>query len=252
MITEYYRPDNIEEALSLLSRQNVCTIPLAGGTAIDHRGREPIEVVDLQALGLDDVENKGNFLHLGAMVTLQECLQLESLPEALKRAIRHECTYNLRQVASIAGTLIAAQGRSPFTTCMLALDAHLILLPGDERVSLGDVLPLRAERLAGSLVSKVILPLRNRLQYKYVARTPADMPIVCASLAQWYSGRTRLALGGYGPAPILALDGPQADGVVQAAENAFGQAGDQWASAQYRSRVAGVLAKRCLDLMDSG
>jgi CO/xanthine dehydrogenase FAD-binding subunit len=206
-----------------------------------------VEVVDLQALELKQIAHKGNILSLGAMVTLQECLGIDGFPEALKRAIRHECTYNLRQVASVAGTLVAADGRSPFTTTMLALDAFLTLQPSEEQISLGDLLPRRAERLEGRLITSLNLPTNAILAYEYVARTPADLPIVCAAVGRWPSGRTRVALGGYGLSPTLAMDGPQFEGADLAAENAYLKAGDLWASAEYRSQVAGVLVRRCLE-----
>ena len=77
---------------------------------------------------------------------------------------------------------------------------------------------------------------------KYIARTPADQPIVCAAVAQWNSGRTRLALGGWGSSPILAMDGPDSEGIEFAARNAYSLAEDEWASAEYRQEMAGVLA----------
>ena len=79
-----------------------------------------------------------------------------------------------------------------------------------------------------------------------IARTPADRPIVCVAAARWPSGRTRLALGGFGAAPTLAMDGPEDSGAQIAAASAYSQAGDEWASAEYRSEAAGILALRCL------
>jgi CO/xanthine dehydrogenase FAD-binding subunit len=76
------------------------------------------------------------------------------------------------------------------------------------------------------------------------------LPVVCAALAQWSSGRTRLALGGYGQSPLLALDGLEADGLAAAAQNAFHEATDAWASAAYRMDVAATLAKRCLEKVE--
>jgi CO/xanthine dehydrogenase FAD-binding subunit len=206
----------------------------------------------LQALGLNAFERRGNILHLGAMLTLQALLDVPELPPALHRAIRHEATYNLRQVATVAGTLVAADGRSSFTTALLALDATLVWTAAstggvsaqEETISLGELLPLRAERLRGKLVTGVTLPANARLGYEYVARTPADRPLVCAAVGAWPSGRTRLALGGYGQAPLLAMDGPEAGGMEAAARNAYSQAGDEWASAEYRQEVAAVLARR--------
>ena len=75
-----------------------------------------------------------------------------------------------------------------------------------------------------------------------------DKPIVCAALAQWNSGRTRLALGGYGSRPMLGMDGSESDAVDVAARNAFHEATDEWGSAEYRMDVAPTLAKRCLEV----
>jgi CO/xanthine dehydrogenase FAD-binding subunit len=182
-------------------------------------------------------------------LTLQDLLDYAdqegtAFPDALIRAIEHEATYNLRQVATVVGTLVAADGRSPFTAALLALDASLTLLPGEEQLSLGDLLPLRAELLQGKLITQITIPLNVQLAYEYVARTPADWPIVCAALAEWPSGRVRLALGGFGNAPTLAFDGTEADGLETAARSAYSHAGDEWASADYRQDVAGVLARR--------
>jgi len=254
MITEYHRPKILDEALKLLGRVEIPTIPLGGGTFINSPAfngeKYPptgIAVIDLQSLGLDTFERSGIFIEIGATVTLQALLDTPGLPEALCRAARLETTYNLRQVATVAGTLVSADGRSPFTTVMLALDAHLVLLPGEDTISLGDLLPLRDERLPHRLITRVTIPAKAALAYEYVARTPADQPLVCAAVARWHSGRTRASLGGYGSAPVLAMDGPEPGGVEVAARAAYSQAGDQWASAAYRSDMAGVLARRCLD-----
>ncbi len=254
MIIEYHRPETLEQALRLLSRETPLTLPMAGGTVVNRPSKQDFAVVDLQALDLNKIERRGEVLHLGAITTLQSFLDwLETAGEevrlrtALQDALRHEATHNLRQMGSIAGTLVAADGRSPFTTAMLALDAELTLLPEEERIALGDLLPLRVERLRRCLITRVSLPLHPRLAYRYVARTPADRPIVCAALAEWPSGRVRLALGGFGEAPLMAFDGPSADGLAFAAQSAYSEAEDEWASAEYRCHVAGVLTQRCLE-----
>lgn len=250
MILEYHRPQTLDGALSLLARAAPLTLPMGGGTVLNRPSPDPIAVVDLQALELDEIVEKGNTMQVGATVTLQSLLDRPSLPAALKRALQHEASYNLRQAATVAGTLLAAGGRSPLTTALLALDVTLELKSlafGEEQIGLGDLLPVRSERLRGRLVTSLGLPLNAHLAYEYVARTPADQPIVCAAVAHWPSGRTRLALGGFGATPLLALDGPDPSGIEEAARNTYSQAGDEWASAEYRQEMAVLLAKRCLD-----
>nr|RPI80467.1 MAG: hypothetical protein EHM41_22680 [Chloroflexota bacterium] len=248
MIEEYNRPETLEEALKLLTRETPVTVPLAGGSAIKRLVGGTVAVVDLQSLGLDILEKRGQFLEIGAMVTLQELTASDDVLPVLRDVIYLEASRNLRQAATVAGTLVSANGRSPFTTAMLALDALLFLQPGDNRqIGLGDLLPGRPQNLRRSLITQVRLPLNVSLAYEYVARTPADKPVVCAAAARWPSGRTRLSLGGFGPAPVLALDGPEAGGIVEAARDAYSNAGDEWASAAYRQEIAGVLAKRCIE-----
>jgi len=246
MITEYHRPEKIEAALQLLARQQPITVPLGGGSALNRPSDQALAVVDLQALGLDEIRPRGNFLELGATVRLEQLLQTPELPPALHKAVRHEASYNLRQVGTVAGSLVAADGRSPFAAVMLALDATLSLLPGAEEISLGDVLPMRSERLKGRLITQVTIPLNTTLAYEYVARTPADRPIVCVAVGRWPSGRTRIVLGGYGPGPLLAMDGPEAGGAETAVQDAYGQAEDAWASAAYRQATAVTLVQRIL------
>jgi CO/xanthine dehydrogenase FAD-binding subunit len=246
LIEEYYRPQTLAEAISLLERTAIETLPLGGGSVIARPVARPIAVVDLQDLGLATCLERGNWLDLGATLTLQALLEFPRLPQALRKAIQHEATRNLRQVATIAGTLVAASGRSPFASVLLALDALLVLQPGDEEVPLSDLYSWREHKLHRRLIKCVTVPLNASLAYEYVARTPADLPIVCAAVAQWPSGRTRIVLGGFGKAPQLALDGPEPGGAEVAARAAYSQAEDEWATAEYRQEIAALLVRRCL------
>jgi CO/xanthine dehydrogenase FAD-binding subunit len=246
MITAYYRPNTVPEALELLKDPN--TLPLGGETLLSTLKSASVEVVDLQALGLNTLQKKGNNLEIGATVTLQELFENEHTPDALKIALKLEAPLNIRNTATVAGTLIAADGRSTFTAAMLALDAKLTIVnPKSENVTLGEFLPLRPDNLRGALITTIEIPLNAKLTFESVARTPADKPIVCAALASWSSGRTRLVLGGYGKASLLAMDGTESEGLEKAARNAFHEATDEWASAEYRMDVAATLARRCLE-----
>ncbi|KAF0108672.1 MAG: putative selenate reductase FAD-binding subunit [Anaerolineaceae bacterium] len=259
MITQYFRPTTLDEAIQLLAKPN--TRPLGGGTVLNQRSDESFAVVDLQALGLDKIHKSGGKLEIGATATLSLLLENAYIPAALAAAIRLEAPLNLRNIGTVAGALAACDGRSPFAAVMLALDAKVIFVPDNEQITLGNYLPLRVgaglvparggrpqgSPLQSQLITKIEIPLNVKLAYESVARTPADKPIVCAALAQWDSGRTRLVLGGWGASPSVAMDGNEASGVEAAARNAAHDAADEWASAEYRSEVAAVLAKRCLE-----
>jgi CO/xanthine dehydrogenase FAD-binding subunit len=225
------------------------TLPLGGGTLLSKPTADPVSVVDLQRLGLDSVRAKGNDLEIGATCTLQSLLESELCPEALKIAIKLEAPLNVRNSATVAGTLVASDGRSPFTTALLAMDAkidHRPLTTDNRQSSVVGLSEFLLTHLK-ALITSITIPLNIKFAFEFVSRTPADKPIVAAALSQWNSGRTRLALGGYGKTPILAMDGTEADGLDAAARNAYHEANDEWASAEYRMDVAATLAKRCLE-----
>jgi len=265
MITAYHRPNTLDEALTLLSQPN--RSPLGGGTLLSHSKADPVEAVDLQSLSLNLIKQQGNMLEIGATVTLQQLLDSEHCPESWKPALKLEAPLNIRNSATVAGTLVACDGRSAFAALMLAFDAKLEVKginkfelmemeiesrpPRPEVASLGigEFLPLRLDQIPGKLITSMSVPVNVKFAFDYVSRTPADKPIVCAALAQWNSGRTRLVVGGYGKSPMLAMDGTEAEGVETAARNAFHEATDEWASAEYRMDVAATLAKRCLERM---
>src|SRR5258706_12324045 len=247
MITAYHRPKTLGEALTLLAQPNA--LPLGGGSLLSHPTSDSVQAVDLQALGLDSLTKNGNNLELGATLTLQALLESEHCPAALKSALKLEAPLNIRNAATVAGTLVACDGRSTFASMLLAMDAKITVTSkqkAEETINIGDLLPLR-EQVRGKLITRIIIPLNVKLAFESVARTPADKPIVCAALAQWNSGRTRLVLGGYGKSPMLAMDGTEAEGVDAAARNTYHEATDEWASAEYDWDVASTLAKRCLE-----
>lgn len=248
MITTYHRPKTLDEALMLLTNPNI--LPLGGGTLLSHTTiTNPIEVVDLQSLSLDSINKRGNELEIGATVTLQQLLESEHSSDDLKSALKLEAPLNLRNSATVAGTLVSCDGRSTFAAVMLAMDGKMSVVSkekSDETLKIGDFLPLR-EQIHGKLITKIIIPLNVKLAFEYVSRTPADKPIVCAALAGWKSGRTRLAVSGYGASPMLAMDGTESEGLETAARNAFHEATDEWGSAEYRMDIAATLAKRCLE-----
>jgi CO/xanthine dehydrogenase FAD-binding subunit len=249
MIIEYNRPESMEETIDLLSRDEPHTIVLGGGLFINEVLKEQVAVADIQNLGLNRVEKKGKELFMGAGATLQDLLIHNKVPPVVKGAIKYQENYNRRQMATLAGTLIIATGRSAIATVMLALDAELHLIgrsKKEKKLLLGDFLPLRKEKLNGNLVTQIVIPANTSSAFHYVARSPSDLPIVAVGVSQWPSGRTRVVLAGFGNQPIMVLDGPNADGATAAAEDAYSEAGDQWASAEYRAKTAAVLVNRSL------
>lgn len=255
MKIKFLQPTSLSDALELLNSPN--SLPLAGGTLLntpDYKSRLErraggaiVNLVDLQNLGLNHIRKHGNNLEIDACVTLQQLCENPHTPEALKKAIKLEAPVNIRNMATAAGTLFSSTGRSAFACAMLAVDTKLFIEPGTIESLLGNYLPLREELIPRKLIIKMTIPLSASLAFEHVGRTKFDYPIVCVAVARWTSGRTRLALGGYGSSPLLAMDGTADDDIMTAARNGYHEAADEWASAEYRADVAATLAGRCLN-----
>lgn len=240
----YLRPETVEEAVKLLSEG----VPLAGGTTLAPRRRTLNAVIDLDRLGLDQIEINDANVAMGAGTKLQTLLEPElDLPAEFKRVCRLEAAWNLRNMASVAGTIMSADGRSPLLVVFLALGTVVSIHGEDTDVPLNEVLDQRAEDREPFLIERINFQQPARLSFEYVARAPADRPLVSAAAALSVDeNRTRVAIGGFGARPLL-LEGDSEGSPEQwqaLANESYADAGDAFASAEYRSEVVSILVAR--------
>jgi CO/xanthine dehydrogenase FAD-binding subunit len=251
MIEAYFRPETLEEAVALLQDKEQNLKPLGGGTFLSRQHRTKFGVVDLQNIGLDQIEQRSGKTILGAAAKMHALAAHPNIQPEIKRAVEIDASENIRNMASMAGWLVSCDGRSVLSTVLLALDADLTWAPEGKSVRLGDWFPIRKQEQPGVLITHIEWHAQTKVVFEYAARSPKDRPILIVAAAQWSSGRTRIALGGFGAEPIIAMDGPESGGAELASRDAYADAGDQWASAAYRQDVAAKLALRCLERLDA-
>jgi CO/xanthine dehydrogenase FAD-binding subunit len=242
---KYLRPESIEQALEQLATG----VPLGGGTTLAPLRNSLDTVVDLQGLGLTDLELSGGKVLAGAGCTLQQIVEAkETIAGSLLEACRREAAWNLRNMATLAGAVLDSDGRSPLTTALLAVGARAVVA-GGEVVDLDELLD-RRPLAAGTLLTAFQWKAKAILHYEQVGRTPADRPIVAVAIGHTDGTAFRVVLGGFGARPVRvpraekALLAENARAAGEAAAEAFAEAGDAWASAEYRAHVAGVLVRR--------
>ncbi|MGB8252123.1 MAG: FAD binding domain-containing protein [Anaerolineaceae bacterium] len=246
MIVEYFRPNTITEALSLIGRENPLTIPIGGGTSIRQKSRlNDLSVVDLQALKLNKIECLKDWLEIGATTTLSALEGNKEIPEAIREAVHLEGTANTRNLATLGGRLVSCDGKSALITTLIAADAITVWDENCKEIPLGEWLALPSDK-PGKLLLSIKIKRNFVLELEVINRTKLDLPILCIAVARWNSGRVRVALGGFGKAPQMVFDGPDGNGAEQAAENACREADDFCASSDYRRAMAILLTRRCL------
>ena len=263
-LAEYHKPATLDEALKLLRRTRIKTVPLAGGTSLVPEAAHDVQaVVDLNALGLSYVQTSEvspdfGSLVIGATTKLQALVDHEAVrayaDSVLVTAILDAASRNTREAASLAGSIVAAPGNSPLFTALLALDARLIVRSArgthEDEVALPYWTPQPR-----SLILRVALPalpVNTHAAYEKIARTPADLPIVCvaarASVDQNQLRDIRLALGGVAEKPIVITQrAGSIDELAQLAVSTVTPADDYFATADYRREMIGVLTKRSLN-----
>jgi len=257
ILAEYHRPKTLAAALELLADRTSRRLPLAGGThlvgALETRQRRDVDgVVDLAALNLSYVQQDNASLRVGAMTTLTDLvehpLSATLAGGILPRTARFEGPQNLRNAATAGGLVALAEPDSELFAALLALNTAVITVDPNGVESCRQLDDFAPSPVAGApaLITEIRLPLHPAAGgHARIARTPMDRCIVAAVVVAAANGRSaqggpaaaegdnaaRTALCGVGPRPQLA-GGPLAP------------KGDYKGSADYRSTMAEVVARR--------
>lgn len=282
--SEYHKPATIAEASELLKRPSPRTVVLSGGTWLVGEATRDIEaVVDIAALGLDKVLVQGNLIRIGASVTLQSLVDdpvfgvQGSHPglTIIGIAAHAGAAQNVRNAATIGGTIAVADSSSPLVTALLACQAEVVIYGLRPRDSTSDAdvfqtLPLSGFLAYGSgllaqgaLITeiRVIRPSDDtRSSFERLGRTPRDYPIVCAAVQYAVKdgivGNMRAAVGGAESKPVrltrfeLGVEkkylGELLDAELKAALERLNPPSDFLGSAEYRRSMAHVLVRRAV------
>jgi aerobic carbon-monoxide dehydrogenase medium subunit len=256
-LTEYHQPNTLDAALKLLRRTSVKTVPLAGGTNLVPAAAHDVQaVIDLNALDLSFVRQEPD-LQIGATTKLQALVDHQAVRAyangLLVTAILDSASRNTREAASLAGSIVAAPGNSPLFTALLALEARLVVRAARSTREEEVALPYWTAQ-PRSLILRIILPAlpdNTHAACEKVARTPADLPIVCvaarAAIDHDQLRDIRLALGGVAEKPIvIARPAGSIEELAQLAVATVTPADDYFATADYRREMIAVLTKRVL------
>ena len=248
--THYYRPESLDDALRLLAQPD--TLPLSGGTKLLANDVDSA-VVDLQALGLNQLDWHNDQLQAGATATLTEIAaalaeKKDGPAKLLQQAIHRAGPNTYRNAATLGGTIASRLADSELLAVLLVLDVQLHLANG-EVMSLVDY--LAAEVRPSTLITAVTIPwAAGQGRSERVARTPADYPIVSITLWRPVAGAPRLAATGLGERPFrLTTTEANLDNIeaaVTAAQAANQHPGDFRGDAAYRAEMAAVLTRRVL------
>jgi CO/xanthine dehydrogenase FAD-binding subunit len=124
----FQRVSSLEEAYKLVKESPRNKI-VAGGLWLKKGGAEVDTLIDLSLLGLDKIEDKKEYVEVGAMVTQRE-FELSSLvPEMASEAVKSIMGPGFRNVATIGGSVYGKYGFSDVVTGLLGYKVDLVFYP---------------------------------------------------------------------------------------------------------------------------
>ena len=269
---DYEVAESPDHAVDLLGRHGEDAKLLAGGQSLlslmKLRLAFPTALVDIGRLDeLAYVRDDGDRIAIGALTTHDAVHRSELLQEAcplLAHAAGEVGDPQVRHVGTIGGSVAHGDPASDIPTALLALEAELVVRgPGGERT-----LPatgffrsaFETELGPQDLLTEIRVPRTGGMGWSYLKFHPRaqDWAIVgVAALLERSNGRVgraAVALTNMGPTPMraTALEQALAGGadVPAAAESVVegtNPVSDPFASAEYRTELAKVLARRALE-----
>lgn len=269
-------PQTVDAAVSLLAEERGLARVLAGGTDLIIQMRsgriEPDLVVDLKRIpGLREIVEEDGGFRVGAAVSGAELSEHEGVKRLWPGVVEATDLIGSTQIqgrATMAGNLCNASPAADAVPALLAAGATVrIAGPKGERDLPVEEVPTGPGKTSldpGEFVTSIFLPARPAkaadAYLRFIPRTEMDIAVVGAGVYVVFDeagtcSAARVALGAVGPKVMLVEEAANAligstvsdsdlDALAAAASAAASPIDDKRGTKEFRTKVAGVIARR--------
>jgi carbon-monoxide dehydrogenase medium subunit len=276
---KYESPTTTKEAATLLSKAKGEAFVLAGGTDLMVRMRldlsEPDLVVDIKRIpAMQSIKKTASGTKIGAAVSSAQMGENKALRKAWPGVVEAACLIGSDQIQSrctIAGNLCNASPAADSVPALIAAKAKAIVVGKNKRrtVAVEDVVtgPGQTSLAKGEVIEAITLPSRPRKSgdayLRFIPRTEMDIAVVGAAvnltLERGVVKTARVVLGAVAPTAILVpaaakaiigtkLDKESLEKLSVACSAACNPIDDKRGTVEYRTKVAGVMARRAAEI----
>ncbi len=271
-IRHFERPKTLEDAVALLQGKRGAAAILGGGTSLTLRVPPAVDtLVDLSALGLTGIEDRGDSTAIMACTTVAELAESKTFQDRfggiLARAASQVASTPLRNTITVGGNAFAVFPWSDLPAVFLALDASIVVTGNQQRViPIGEFYSQhpRALLATGDIVTEIRVPKpigRVDGSFVKVGKTRFDYAALSVAVVCHFTGsqvhHCTVALGSVRPLPLrvaqaeeeIAGKEPIREDIIRAAARAAGAidpSQDFRYSQDYRRQLIKVWVKRCL------
>lgn len=176
---ELVKAKSLEEAYKLLKESPRNKI-VAGGLWLKKGSASVDKLIDLSLLGLDKIEDKGEYVSIGAMVSQRELEKSELVKEIgegiINKAVGEIMGPAFRELATVGGSVYGKYGFSDLITALLAVKTTLVFYPKAE-LSLEEYLE-KPGFYDGILTHINVKKCHPKTYFKKVKLTALDYPIL--------------------------------------------------------------------------
>ena len=255
---DYYRPTSVAEAAQLMSRHAEAKV-LAGGHSLlpvlRLRLAAPPALIDITGIAdLKGIREEGGALHIGATTTYSAILASDTVKRScpvLAEAVAQIGDLQVRNCGTIGGSLAHADPAADLPTLMVALGATITAGSGSGQREIPAAqffVDLFTTALKpGELLTAVKVPTCGEgtgaayLKHPHPASRYAVVGVAALlSVRDGKLERASVVVGGATPKPTRAA-------VRKVAESITDPLGDLYASGEFRTHLATVLAGRALE-----
>ena len=171
----FLRASSLEEAYKLVKESPRNKI-VAGGLWLKKGNADVDTLIDLSLLGLDKIEDKKDYVEVGAMVSQRELEKSPLVPEVIREATKSIMGPAFREIATVGGSVYGKYGFSDIITVLLAHHVELVFYP--EAVITLDEYVKKPGFYDGILTNIRIFKDKNKAYFKKVEITALDYPIL--------------------------------------------------------------------------
>ena len=245
-IQNYVRARSLEEAWQL--NQNKRSRILGGMLWLRLGSATVNTAIDLCDLGLNTIEETQEQFSIGAMVTLRQLEQHPGLAAythgAMREAVRHIVGVQLRNLATVGGSIWGRFGFSDVLTVFLAMDTYVQLYQGGI-IPLRQFIEMKKDR--DVLVRLIVKKSPCKMVYTSMRNQRTDFPVIACAVS-CIDGEYRASIGARPSHAILLsahTTSSAADFAAFVAEHTP-TGGNLRGSAAYRTHLIRVLTERCM------
>ena len=277
---QFMVPSSVEEAVKCLADQGERVKILAGGTDLLVQLRaghvHPDTIVDIKQIPeLREIHEEDGGFRVGAAVSGAELNEHKTFPKAwpgVAEGVNLIGSTQIQGRASLGGNLCNASPAADSVPAMIAAAASgaIVGRNGRRDAKVEEIItgPGQTSLAADEFILSFFFPARaarsGDAYLRLIPRTEMDIAVVGAGVsvsldAQGKCTAARVALGAVAPTPVLvdaateALIGTQIDAsalenLSAAASAACAPIDDKRGTVEYRTKVAGVLARRAAEI----